>query len=387
MDQTEVVIIGGGISGTAAAYELARAGVSVTLVEKGSIASMASGWTLAGVRQSGRHRAEVPLAIAAVKRWEHLSEELDADIEYRQNGNLRLSRTPAEVPLIRAMVEEQRAFGLELDFLENNAALREVAPALADTIEAGSYCQTDGHANPIATVEAFASAATRRGARISTEERVLRIETTGGSIGGVETSRGRLAADCVVVAAGVYSDRLLAQLGLALPLAVSLTAVVQTVPAPPCLEQVLGVARANFACRQEVNGRFRFTGGPLPWTWPQHELMQESVMPPITGIHEVLGRATEIIPALATVPIARVWAGLLDNTPDSLPVIERAPEIDGLVIAAGFSGHGFCLGPITGQLICELITRTETSLPIESFRGSRFTAIGVTPQTGSGLHG
>jgi sarcosine oxidase subunit beta len=105
VSQTDVVIIGGGISGTAAAYELAGAGIGVTVLEKGSLASMASGWTLAGVRQSGRHQAELPLAMDAVTRWETLSEELGADVEYRQKGNLRLARTPEEVPVIRSVVE------------------------------------------------------------------------------------------------------------------------------------------------------------------------------------------------------------------------------------------------------------------------------------------
>jgi sarcosine oxidase subunit beta len=94
-----------------------------------------------------------------------------------------------------------------------------------------------------------------------------------------------------------------------------------------------------------------------------------------------------IVPALLSIPIARVWAGLLDNTPDALPVIERTPEIDGLVVAAGFSGHGFCLGPITGRLICELVTSGETSLPVEAFRRARFGAGTPARQIAAGLHG
>jgi sarcosine oxidase subunit beta len=387
MDRVDVVVIGGGISGAAATYELAGSGAGVVLIERGSIASMASGWTLAGVRQSGRHPAELPLAMAAVRRWEQLSAELGADVEYRQNGNLRLARTPQEVPLIRAIVEQQRALGLDIEFLPNNAAVREVAPALADSIEAAAYCPTDGHANPIATVEAFANAAKRRGVRIRSMERVLRIDTRAGAVEGVETTAGRVAADRVVVAAGVFSDRLLSPLGLELPLEVSLTAVVQTVPAPPLLQQVLGVARADFAGRQEVGGRFRFTGGRGPWAWPVAELGPDSVMPPIAEIRDVLGRAMAIVPALAEIPIARVWAGLLDNTPDALPVIECTPEIDGLVIAAGFSGHGFCLGPVTGQIVCELVTRGQTSLPIQPFRRARFSETVNGPQAGAGLHG
>lgn len=387
MDRVDVVVIGGGISGAAAAYELAGSGAGVALIERGSIASMASGWTLGGVRQSGRHPAELPLAMAAVRRWQQLSAELGADVEYRQNGNLRLARTPQEAPLIRAIVEEQRALGLGIEFLPNNAAVREVAPALADSIEAAAYCPTDGHANPIATVEAFANAAKRRGVRIRSMERVLHIDTRSGAVEGVETTTGRVAADRVVVAAGVFSDRLLSPLGLELPLEVSLTAVVQTVPAPPLVQQVLGVAHADFAGRQEVGGRFRFTGGRGPWAWPAAELGPDSVMPPIAEIRDVLGRAMAIVPALAEIPIARVWAGLLDNTPDALPVIESTPEIDGLVIAAGFSGHGFCLGPVTGQIACELVTRGQTSLPIQPFRRARFSETVNGPPAGAGLHG
>ncbi|MCA1645127.1 MAG: FAD-binding oxidoreductase, partial [Chloroflexi bacterium] len=234
-------------------------------------------------------------------------------------------------------------------------------------------------------VEAFAAAAARRGAQFRTGEAVTLIETSNARVTGVQTSQGRIAADVVVVAAGVYSDRLLSGVGLDLPLRVTLTAVVQTVPAPPMLRPVLGVANADFAGRQEVSGRFRFTSGGLPWTWPAHDLGAELVMPPISSIHSVLERGMTIIPALTNIALARVWAGLIDNTPDALPVIERSPEIDGLVIAAGFSGHGFCLGPITGHLIRELVTRGDTSLPIEPFRRSRFADI--THEVESGLHG
>src|SRR5688572_4609365 len=112
----DVLVIGGGISGVAAAYELARAGANVTLLERGELASMASGWTLAGVRQSGRHPAELPLATAAVDRWTTLDAELDADVEYRQDGNLRLARTPDEVHVIEGVVASGRASGLDLSF-------------------------------------------------------------------------------------------------------------------------------------------------------------------------------------------------------------------------------------------------------------------------------
>ena len=371
MGLADVVVVGGGISGTAAAYELARYGVRVTLLEKGDLASMASGWTLAGVRQSGRAPAELPLAMAAVRRWATLGEELGADVEYRREGNLRLARTPDEVPVIARLVESQRGLGLPLELLADNRAVRAAAPALAETVLAASYCPTDGHANPIVTVRAFAAAAERHGATIRTGTEVTGIDAAGGRIQGVRTTAGPIAADGVVIAAGVHSDALCRMVGLTLPLTVRHAHIVQTVTLPSLVRQVLGVANADFAGRQEVGGRFRMSGDAEPWRWPAGPLDDEAVQPPIRGVAAVLARAVTIVPALATAKVARVWGGLLDMTADALPVIEASPEIAGLVIAAGFSGHGFCLGPITGEVVATLVTGRQPSLPIEPFRRAR----------------
>src|SRR5829696_3393115 len=297
---TEVVVIGGGISGTAAAYELARAGSQVTLLEQGSLANMASGWTLAGVRQSGRDPAELPLATAAVARWEHLGEELGADVEYRREGNLRLARSPEEVPVIQTIVSEQRGLGLDLTYLPDNAAVREVAPAIAESVLAASYCPTDGHANPIATVQAFAQAAARHGATLHTETAMTAIDVSGGRVRGVRTPSGDIAADIVVVAAGVYTARLCAPLGLDLPIQVSRVAVVQTVPLPLLIRQALGTAGADFAGRQEVGGRFRLTGGGRPWPHRLEGLSQNDdlVLPPAEDVIAALARGIEVVPAL-----------------------------------------------------------------------------------------
>lgn len=370
----DVAVIGGGISGTAAAFELARAGAAVTLLEDGTLAHMASGRTLAGVRQSGRHPAELPLARAAVRRWENLADELDADVKYRQDGNLRLARTPEEVPVIRQMVEEQQALDLDLAFLPDNASVREVAPALSESVVAASYCPTDGHADPIATVHAFAQAAARHGADIRTQTRVTRIEAAGGRVAGVQTTDGRVASDVVVVATGIYADHLCATVDLELPLSVNHVSVVQTVPLPPLLKQVLGVANANFAGRQEVGGHLRLTVGSGPFEHPPGELQDDDLQPPANMVATIVERASTVLPAAAKARISRVWGGLIAMTPDHLPVVERSPEIEGLVIAAGFSGHGFCLGPITGQIVRELVVQGEATLPVHPFRRDRFSA-------------
>ncbi len=372
----DIIIIGGGISGTAAAYTLAKRGVKVHLLERDELAGMASGWTLAGVRQSGRHPAELPLAQAAIRRWEHLHEELDADVEYRQDGNLRLALTEDDLPQIRGVVAEGNAAGIETVFLDS-AAVHEIAPALTTNLAGASFCPTDGHANPTLTVQAFAAAAVRHGAIIETGVHVTALTIDGHRITGVETTRGPIAAEMVIVAAGIYTPRLMAPLGLDLPIRVTIVTAIQTIPLPPTLSQVLGVANGGIAGRQEVSGRFRMTGSSVPWDIEGLH-SPENVRPQFAHVAEAITRSVRVLPGLAEVRLAQTWGGLIDQSPDAIPVIERPAGVEGLVIAAGFSGHGFCLGPVTGEILADLATTGTTSHSIDAFSLGRFAS-----QTGS----
>jgi sarcosine oxidase subunit beta len=366
----DIIVIGGGISGTATAYELARKGISVTLLERDQIGAMASGWTLAGVRQSGRHVAELPLAAAAVRRWEGLEEELGADVEYRQDGNLRLARTEAEVPVIRQVVEDGQNIGLPIEYLDGGDAIRELAPALSPDLFGASLCTTDGHANNHLTVKAFANAATRHGATIRTGVDVESLLVEGDRVTGVRTDEGEMRADVVIVAAGIYTPRLLRPLGLDLPLRVVLCPVIQIEIAEPMLKQVLGVADGGFAGRQEVSGRFRMTGPSEDWTADQHSV--DNTAATIWQVQHVIERAVEVLPGLANLRLSRSWGGLIDRTPDVIPVLDRVPAYDGLVVGAGFSGHGFGIGPITGEILADLATTGTTRFDVSPFRLSRF---------------
>jgi len=368
-----VIIIGGGISGTAAAWELARHGVPVTLLERGDLASMASGWTLAGVRQSGRHPAELPLAEAAVRRWEHLADELGADVEYRQHGNLRLALEPADEPVIRKVVADGNAAGIPMTYLDGPAAVHEVAPALTPRLVGASYCPTDGHANPTKAVQAFAEAAKRAGAEIRAGVEVHGIETDGTRVTGVVTATETIPAERVIVAAGVYTPRLLDPLGVHVPFNIVLVPAIQTQVMEPLLDQVLGIPTGGFAGRQQADGRFRLTGSSVPWSAGTHT--SENVMPALSQVANTIAWSTRLVPALQDVRATALWGGLIDKTPDALPVIEATPEVEGLVVAAGFSGHGFCLGPVTGEILADLATEGATRHPIAPFARKRLDSV------------
>lgn len=391
-DTCDFIVIGAGISGTATACHLARQGHRVVVIDRFAPAAMASGWTLAGVRQSGRHPAELPLARAAVDLWATLDEDLGAPTCYRRKGNLRLARDEAEYDQIRRMVAEQAAAGLDLSFLPDNAALREIAPALSPRIPGASFCPSDGHADPCATVAAFVGAAKRRGADFRDRERVTEILVEGGRVEGVKTDRNSYCAPRVILTAGFLGGELLAPLGIDVPVDVHMVTVIRSVPAEPVLEQVIGVASGNWAGRQEVNGRFRVTSGGQPW----HNRMEVSdgeggprpvVRPPMATLAEVVEQMEHLLPGTTAHPVEEIWAGLIDMTPDALPVLDLAPGAEGLVVGMGFSGHGFCLGPITGRILAALALGEETGFDLSAFAASRFTARTRLPGEAMTLHG
>jgi sarcosine oxidase, subunit beta len=378
------IIIGGGITGCVAARELARLGHHVRLFEKRRVAAMASGWTLGGVRQSGRDPAELPLAKAAVAVWPRLAEALGQETGYHQRGNLRLARTAAEVPVIRALVEGQKRLGLDLVFLEGSTAVRHVAPAVSENVLAASFCPTDGFADPVATTTAFARAAERYGAAIEEGVGVQAIVARDGRVEGVETDHGFSAADAVVLTTGIHTPHLLKPLGFELPLDVASVPVVQTEPAPHVFDQVFGVANADCAGRQEPSGRFRFTSGLERYAGDPEHWSEASLQPSAESIAALRELVGAVLPAAAATPVARTWGGLIDLTPDHLPVID-AP-MPGLVVAAGFSGHGFGIGPVTGRLAAELAIGERPFLSVNAFRLARFAADRRARQT-LALHG
>ncbi len=368
-------MVGAGISGAATAYELATAGLRVTLIDRWGPAAMASGWTLAGVRQSGRHPAELPLTQAAVADWEHLADKLGAPTHYTRRGNLRLARNEADLASLGAMVAQQKTAGLTLEMLDH-AALHDLAPAIADHVVGASYCPTDGHADPHATVAAFVSAAERAGAELRFGETVIAIDAERGSVTAVRTDRGTIPCARVVLATGIMGNRLLEPLGLHVPMTPRAVTLLRTVPVEKMLAQVIGVADASCAGRQEVDGRFRFTGSGGPWngdaTFSGAPRTGPRLRPLVGEIARVARLFGALVPAVLEAPLDDTWVGLIDSTPDALPVIEAAAEPRGLILAMGFSGHGFCLGPVTGR-ICASLARDDTpNLPIEPFSLSRF---------------
>jgi len=365
---TDVVVIGAGVEGSSIAYQCAKRGMSVTIVEAREVASQASGASAGGVRQQGRDPRELPVALRAIAMWPSLTEELAADLEYYQQGHLTLIADEADLPGMEESVARQRAGGLDVRMLYD-ADVREVAPLVAPDIIAGAYCPSDGHANPIATTKAFAAAAVRHGARLLEWTPVTRIVTDSGRATGVETADGVIEADTVIVAAGAWSATLCETAGFSIPVHTRAPQMMLTTRMPHALDPVVGCVGRQLSLKQLRHGQYLIGGG-----WPA--TVYQDVERPIgrNQHNSIAGSAkasTSVWPVLRDTHVVRVWAGLEAEAEDFVPVLGATP-LDGLLIATGFSGHGFALSPYIGVLLAELAATGTTPIPLDGLTLDRF---------------
>ncbi|MBM4425513.1 MAG: FAD-dependent oxidoreductase [Chloroflexi bacterium] len=379
--RADVVIIGGGIVGCAAAYYLARRGVSVLLLEKNGIGSGASGRSGGGVRQSARVSAELPLANETVALFPTLSDELGVDIEYVQRGNLRLVETVDHIRPMQVDVTRQQAQGLDVRWV-GQADVCEMVPSLSrENVFGASFCPTDGHANPLKLTTGYANAAVRAGAKIMTgcEVRGVRQLDSGDAV--VETTRGDVHARTVIVAAGAGARALCLNLGFGspnggfdLPLANMRYESLVTEALPPMFPYMFGVAAADLFFRQTRHGSIHLGGGMVEQGDDERTTTK--------NVQLAAEHIVRLIPGLGQVSLVRTWGGLDPSTPDGIPIIDRLNE--NIIVAAGFCGHGFAIGPVVGRHLAEWAASGEKPVAFEPFRRDRFGALLQTKWTPSG---
>jgi sarcosine oxidase, subunit beta len=364
-----VVIAGGGLMGLSAAFHLRRAdpALTVTVLERARIGSAASGASAAGVRAMGRDPAERMLALESLGRWPGLDRELEGETRYRRGGGLRVALDDKAWEAAPGWAAEQRADGVPLETVDS-ASARRLAPGIVPACLGGVYSAIDGQAGAMATVEAFASAARRLGARMEEGVGAKRLIAERGRVVGIERSDGvRQTCDVAIVAAGAWTSSLLARLGVRLPLQTRPLQMLLTEPAPKALAPVVGAFDRKLSLKQLDDGAY-LIGGGWPGRVTDHEANRWEVLDEsVKGSLEVAG---EVYPPLSGCKLARSWAGLEAFTPDELPVIGPVPGVEGVLVAAGFSGHGFALSPVVGDVLARLALGRDALLPL--WRDLRF---------------
>jgi len=364
-----VAVVGGGIVGSAAALFLAERGEDVIVLERAGGPTQASVRNAGGVRAQCRNRTERRLALASIALWRDLADRTGVDIEYRQGGNLRVALTEPTLDALATESVEEAQDGLATEVWDR-AELRRRAPYLSDRFAGAKYCATDGHANPILATWMVVNAAKAAGARYLTGADVTHLDLDAGRVRGLRATAGgdilRIEAPTLVHAAGPWTSALAATIGVRLPLTPARNAMLVSQGAPPLLPEFVSSHEMKVYLRQAKAGQVHVGGVfTVDGTFDQRVTHAEIAH---------LARAVEILPGLGRLSILRTWAGTLDLTPDHLPLLGTPSGVDGYVVAAGFSGHGFCLGPAIGRTIAELVRGEPTGVDVTALHPDRFAA-------------
>lgn len=365
----EVVIIGGGISGTSIAYNLAKKGVKdVVVVEKAYLASGATGRCGAGVRMQWGTERNCKLAKMSIEFYENANEELkyERDIEFNQGGYLLVAGTEKEDEQFKKNVKLQNSLGIPSVYLTPKEA-KEIIPHMDESkIIGGTFCPKDGHLNPFHTTEAFAKAAKRLGVEFMTFTQVIGIETQGNKIKGVHTDKGYISTPIVVNAAGAHSKEIGKMVNIDIPIYSQRHQILVTEPVDPIQKPMYMGFSLNIYCQQTPHGSFIMGRGD------DNEPKDLRITSSWQFMEEMARTCSELLPLLNKLNVIRQWAGLYTMTADAQPIYGGVKELEGFYLAVGFSGHGFMLGPATGLLISEMILGETNTIDISDLDIYRF---------------
>lgn len=414
-ESADAVVIGGGIIGVSAAYFLVQKGLSVALVEKGRIAGEQSSRNWGWCRQQGRDEREIPLSRESLRLWEVLQNEVGADLGFRRTGVAYVTREATELAQWERWVEQARQYEVHTRLL-GPAEAAEMTPGCSHRWLGGIHTASDGRAEPAQAAPAIAAAARRRGATLHQGCAARGVETEAGKVSVVVTEKGSIRTRAVLCAAGAWSsmfcrrhDRALLQLAIR-------ASVLRTEPAPAVTEGAVG--SSDFCIRRRLDGgytlalrnhvtfdltpaAFRHLRAFIPAYRQESQHMKLRLGAPFLKALRTPRRwafdrpspfeATRVLDPepdrqvvdlaltnlrsaytdLKTVKMAESWAGMIDVTPDAIPVISAVDDLPGFYLATGFSGHGFGIGPGAGHLAADLVSGSRPIVDPQPFRYSR----------------
>ncbi|WP_342164857.1 glycine oxidase ThiO [Methylobacterium sp. SD21] len=368
--RADVAVIGGGLIGLASAWRLASRGLSVTVIERGSIGSGASLAATGMLAPAAEHEPGsdplLPLAMDSLARWPGFRGELEAasglSIDYRPDGTLVLAVGRDEVERLRFRYDLQRRSGLDATWL-NGTEIRRLEPVLRPSVTAGVQCPLDHQVDPRLVMAALVRACEAAGVTIIERMAVTGLDWSGGRVTGVLTEAGRLSAETIVLAAGAWSGEggLLPD-SLALPvrplkgqaLALRTTRQTGTLSRMVWTEQVHMAPKSDGhlvigATVEDCGFRAGVTAG---------------------GLYALLEGARRVLPGIEEMEVEAVWSGYRPTSDDDAPIIDTIAP--GLVVATGHHRNGYLLAPVTADAVADLVASGELPAVAQAFTLSRF---------------
>lgn len=386
MPDSEVIIIGGGIAGASAAYHLAEYGRGVTLLERGEIASEASGVNAGGIGALGWGHVpdlEAHLTMGSLQIFRHLQLDLGYDIEFRASGGLQAVPPGAQYEYARDRVLALKSQGYSAELLDINAA-RSIEPELNPKLAGALYFPLRGQADPQKATRAFAYAAEERGARILTGQEVTDIIGTADGDYRIACSDAEYRADMLILAAGAWCRPLGEMLGVAIPIVPVRGQMWATPPMPPRVFQGMSAVESyahwsanpgggadtppelthvgsrrvtrHLYGRQTRDGEIIFGG--------DRQTVGYDRTVDAGGVEVNFSHTAEILPFLGQQSIDRTWSGLMPFSLDGRPIIGKIPQLDNLYIVSGLASSGFGRGPLAGKLVADYVHTGHRPQPL-----------------------
>ena len=423
----DVVVIGGGIIGCLSAYYLAQKRLSVAVIEKGYIACEQSSRNWGWCRQTGRDSRELPLIRESLLLWAGLNEALGGDTGFRRTGLLYVTKDAAVLARWEAWLENARQYQIPTRLL-NGAEAQGLMPGCEETWIGGLHTANDGRAEPAMATPLIAEAARRLGVTLHQSCAARGIETEAGAVSAVVTEKGAIRTRAVLCAAGAWSSLFCRRHGLELPQLSIRASVLRTEPAAHVTDSP--ISTPGFGLRRRLDGgytvgfrghaAFELTPDAFRYMrafWPAY-LQQRGVIkvklsaaffqallrpshwaldqtspfeltrvldpaPDQAVLDRALANLKAAYPVLRDVKVAERWAGMIDTTPDAVPVISPLEKLPGLYLATGFSGHGFGIAPAAARLAADLIAGDPPLVDPTPFRHSRMIdGSRLVPETG-----
>ncbi|MDE1917338.1 MAG: FAD-binding oxidoreductase [Sphingomonadales bacterium] len=415
--EVDAIVIGGGIIGCFTAYYLAQRGMKVALIEKGVIGGEQSSRNWGWCRQQNRDARELPLSTKSLDLWERFSAESGEKTGFQRCGLFYASNNEQELETWASWGRFARTVGVETHMLDGQQAMARAGAFTDKSWLGGVWSPTDGIANPGLAAPAVAKALIAMGSSIHQGCAARGLETSGGAVSAVVTEKGTIRTKLVVMAGGAWASSFCYQLGVRFPQA----AVRQTIAAvatsalhlPDAFfsKSVAITRRGEGIHTLAVSGRARvdptpqllrfhrdflpmfakrwrnlFPGDFAGWRaghegvkrWrldqptPMEAMRILDARVDAAAVVKAQERASELVPSLRKVPVVASWAGYVDSTPDGVPVIGEVPSVPGMILAAGFSGHGFGIGPGAGHLAADLATGSAPIVDPQDYSLSRF---------------
>ncbi len=366
-NKADVVIIGAGINGCALAYELAKRGKDVVVIDRRHIAAGATGRCGAGIRQQWSTKENAILAKKSVEIFENLSNELNYDIDFRQGGYLIAIHDENDMKQAKKNVEMQKSIGLDVRIIDADE-IKEIVPILDPKgMEAigATFCPTDGHASPFKTVYGYAMAAIKHGAKFYKFTEAKKIKVEDNAIKSVVTDRGEIKTSIVVNAAGAWSSQVAKMVGIELPNKPVRKEALVTEPIKRIFDAMVISFRHGIYFSQMEEGQIL---GGIPSPEERVGYYMESTFSFLQHMAYMLGKYA---PVLKSINVMRQWTGFYDVTPDALPILGKT-SVEGFIQCNGFSGHGFMISPMVARLLAQLINDEKLDLPIDRLSINRF---------------